>query len=173
MVCSCVCVCFRTFRTELSVHEPWALNRSTEQGLPQMLQPNRPIQMVLRNTTNFFPLCKPGSHLWNVNWRQYLPGRLATEWYMYIRKHVRYMYKEPSPHVLIIQEFINLYSMCSQVVHVDYNVCFEKGKSLRVPERVPFRMTQNIEAALGFTGVEVLYTCTSMIHLHVHVQCTL
>ena len=42
-----------------------------------------------------------------------------------------------------------------QVVHVDYNVCFEKGKSLRVPERVPFRMTQNISAALGFTGVEV------------------
>lgn len=42
-----------------------------------------------------------------------------------------------------------------QVVHVDYNVCFEKGKSLRVPERVPFRMTQNIETALGFTGVEV------------------
>lgn len=42
-----------------------------------------------------------------------------------------------------------------QVVHVDYNVCFEKGQSLRVPERVPFRMTQNIEAALGFTGVEV------------------
>jgi len=42
-----------------------------------------------------------------------------------------------------------------QVVHVDYNVCFEKGRSLRVPERVPFRMTQNIENALGFTGVEV------------------
>ena len=42
-----------------------------------------------------------------------------------------------------------------QVVHIDYNVCFEKGKSLRVPERVPFRLTQNIEAALGITGVEV------------------
>ena len=42
-----------------------------------------------------------------------------------------------------------------QVVHVDYNVCFEKGKSLRVPERVPFRMTQNIENALGFTGTDV------------------
>ena len=42
-----------------------------------------------------------------------------------------------------------------QVVHIDYNVCFEKGKNLRVPERVPFRMTQNIEAALGVTGVEV------------------
>ena len=44
------------------------------------------------------------------------------------------------------------------MVHVDYNVCFEKGKSLRVPERVPFRMTQNISAALGFTGVEVSKT---------------
>ena len=42
-----------------------------------------------------------------------------------------------------------------QVVHIDHNVCFEKGRHLRVPEKVPFRMTQNIEAALGVTGVEV------------------
>ena len=41
-------------------------------------------------------------------------------------------------------------------MHIDYNVCFEKGRSLRVPERVPFRMTQNLETALGLTGVEVL-----------------
>lgn len=71
-----------------------------------------------------------------------------------------------------------------EVVHIDYNVCFEKGiniynvyhfsiillhdierkccqlslgKSLRVPEKVPFRMTQNIETALGVTGVEGLF----------------
>ena len=42
-----------------------------------------------------------------------------------------------------------------QVVHIDYNVCFEKGKGLRVPEKVPFRMTQNIETAMGVTGIEV------------------
>lgn len=41
-----------------------------------------------------------------------------------------------------------------EVVHIDYNVCFEKGKGLRVPEKVPFRMTQNIETALGVTGIE-------------------
>ena len=41
------------------------------------------------------------------------------------------------------------------MVHIDYNVCFEKGKGLRVPERVPFRMTQNLENALGLTGIEV------------------
>lgn len=41
------------------------------------------------------------------------------------------------------------------VVHIDYNVCFEKGKTLRVPEKVPFRLTSNIRDALGVTGVEV------------------
>lgn len=44
-----------------------------------------------------------------------------------------------------------------EVVHIDYNVCFEKGKTLRVPEKVPFRMTPNIQAALGVTGVEVSF----------------
>ncbi|KPJ20434.1 Serine/threonine-protein kinase SMG1 [Papilio machaon] len=44
-----------------------------------------------------------------------------------------------------------------EVVHIDYNVCFEKGKTLRVPEKVPFRMTPNLVAALGVTGVEVSF----------------
>lgn len=44
-----------------------------------------------------------------------------------------------------------------QVVHIDYNVCFEKGAQLRVPERVPFRLTQNIKSALGLTGTEGVF----------------
>lgn len=44
-----------------------------------------------------------------------------------------------------------------EVVHIDYNVCFEKGKTLRVPEKVPFRMTPNLEEALGVTGIEVSF----------------
>ena len=57
------------------------------------------------------------------------------------------------------------------VVHVDFNCLFEKvwficlaplcsnfifgqGKSLETPERVPFRLTQNIVVGLGVTGVE-------------------
>ncbi|KAK6029598.1 phosphatidylinositol 3- and 4-kinase, partial [Ostertagia ostertagi] len=35
------------------------------------------------------------------------------------------------------------------VVHIDYNICFDKGRHLRVPETVPFRLTQNILHALG------------------------
>lgn len=48
-----------------------------------------------------------------------------------------------------------LIDFCSgDVLHIDYNVCFDKGQRLKVPEIVPFRLTQTIEAALGLTGVE-------------------
>ncbi|XP_068658136.1 uncharacterized protein [Aristolochia californica] len=48
-----------------------------------------------------------------------------------------------------------LMDFCSgDVVHIDYNVCFDKGKRLKIPEIVPFRLTQTIEAALGLTGIE-------------------
>ncbi|XP_070580922.1 serine/threonine-protein kinase SMG1-like [Ptychodera flava] len=47
--------------------------------------------------------------------------------------------------------------LTGEVVHIDYNVCFEKGRNLRVPERVPFRMTPNIESALGVTGTEGVF----------------
>jgi phosphatidylinositol kinase/protein kinase (PI-3 family) len=41
-----------------------------------------------------------------------------------------------------------------EVIHIDYNVCFEKGKRLRVPELVPYRLTQNLYGALGITGAD-------------------
>ncbi|RCH98888.1 Serine/threonine-protein kinase smg1 [Rhizopus azygosporus] len=41
-----------------------------------------------------------------------------------------------------------------EMIHIDYNVCFEKGRRLRVPELVPYRLTQNLHAALGITGVD-------------------
>ncbi|PAV67189.1 hypothetical protein WR25_25021 isoform S [Diploscapter pachys] len=65
-----------------------------------------------------------------------------------------------------------------ELVHIDYNICFDKacnfqmnfflksknklkycfqGKNLRVPETVPFRLTQNIVHALGPTQIEGTY----------------
>lgn len=41
-----------------------------------------------------------------------------------------------------------------EVIHIDYNICFELGKTLPVPEKVPFRLTQDIIHALGFAGLE-------------------
>uniref|UniRef100_A0AC35TSI5 Non-specific serine/threonine protein kinase n=1 Tax=Rhabditophanes sp. KR3021 TaxID=114890 RepID=A0AC35TSI5_9BILA len=39
-----------------------------------------------------------------------------------------------------------------EVVHVDYNMLFNKGETLAVPEIVPFRLTKNIVAGFGPTG---------------------
>ncbi|RLN40636.1 serine/threonine-protein kinase SMG1-like isoform X1 [Panicum miliaceum] len=52
----------------------------------------------------------------------------------------------------ILMDFSN-----GDVVHIDYNICFDKGKRLKIPEIVPFRLTQTIESALGLTGVEGVF----------------
>ena len=38
-----------------------------------------------------------------------------------------------------------------EILHIDFNVCFDKGLRLRVPECVPFRLTKSIRHALGVT----------------------
>ncbi|KKA30143.1 hypothetical protein TD95_002801 [Thielaviopsis punctulata] len=40
------------------------------------------------------------------------------------------------------------------VFHVDFNCLFEKGRTFTTPERVPFRLTHNMVAAMGIYGVE-------------------
>ncbi|EPQ58953.1 hypothetical protein GLOTRDRAFT_70000 [Gloeophyllum trabeum ATCC 11539] len=43
------------------------------------------------------------------------------------------------------------------VLHVDLNCLFERGKLLDVPEKVPFRLTQNVVDGFGVTGVEGVF----------------
>ncbi|TIA92820.1 hypothetical protein E3P81_01253 [Wallemia ichthyophaga] len=43
------------------------------------------------------------------------------------------------------------------VQHVDFNCLFEKGSQFEVPERVPFRLTQNLIDGLGVTGTEGVF----------------
>jgi PI-3-kinase-related kinase SMG-1 len=40
------------------------------------------------------------------------------------------------------------------LVHVDFSILFGKGTSLKIPERVPFRLSQNLIAALQYPGVD-------------------
>ena len=47
--------------------------------------------------------------------------------------------------------------MSGEIIHIDYNVCFEKGRNLRIPEHVPCRLTQNIVRLFGLTGVEGVF----------------
>jgi len=39
-------------------------------------------------------------------------------------------------------------------MHVDFCCIFDRAKSLRVPETVPFRLTQNVVAAMGVLGAD-------------------
>ncbi|ERL94616.1 hypothetical protein D910_11893 [Dendroctonus ponderosae] len=54
-------------------------------------------------------------------------------------------------------ENILLDATCGDVVHVDFNCLFNKGETFEWPERVPFRLTQNMIAAMGPLGVEGVF----------------
>jgi len=84
----------------------------------------------------------------------------AAEWRLSVRRYARCMsVMSMIGYVIGLGDrhldnvLINLGS--GDIVHIDYNVCFEKGRTLRIPEKVPFRLTQNLVHALGITGIEV------------------
>ena len=54
-----------------------------------------------------------------------------------------------------------------QVIHVDFNVLFNKGLTLEVPEVVPFRLTHNLVDAMGSTVFEGHFRRTCEITLQV------
>jgi serine/threonine-protein kinase ATR len=72
-------------------------------------------------------------------------------------------------------------SVTGDTVHVDFNCLFEKvscadsisikftqqGKTFEIPEKVPFRLTQNLVDALGVTGVEGVYRRAAEITMEV------
>lgn len=51
------------------------------------------------------------------------------------------------------------------ILHVDFDCLFEKGKQLPVPEIVPFRLTQNITDAFGIIGTEGTFKKSSEVTL--------
>ncbi|KAH9464248.1 hypothetical protein Pst134EB_003780 [Puccinia striiformis f. sp. tritici] len=54
-------------------------------------------------------------------------------------------------------ENILLDSATGDVVHVDFNCLFDKGRTFEVSENVPFRLTHNLVSGLGITGVEGVF----------------
>ncbi|KAL4233543.1 hypothetical protein ACF0H5_008223 [Mactra antiquata] len=45
----------------------------------------------------------------------------------------------------------------AELVHIDLGIAFEQGKILPTPETVPFRLTRDIEDAMGASGVEGVF----------------
>lgn len=54
-----------------------------------------------------------------------------------------------------------------RLLHIDLNVCFEGGKHLKVPETVPFRLTQNIRGGMRYGSVEGAFVelCTERLEM--------
>lgn len=67
---------------------------------------------------------------------------------------------------MYFKRIVSVDLITGEILHIDYNVCFEKGKTLRVPEKVPFRMTPNLQEALGVTGIEVSLFCFQKMEKH-------
>lgn len=42
----------------------------------------------------------------------------------------------------------------AELIHIDFGIAFEQGKCLPTPETIPFRLTRDMIAALGTSGVE-------------------
>ncbi|OLY83968.1 Protein kinase rad3 [Smittium mucronatum] len=60
-------------------------------------------------------------------------------------------------------ENILLDQMTGGVLHVDFSCLFDKGTKLEVPEKVPFRLTQNMVDAMGAQGYEGSFRTSSEI----------
>uniref|UniRef100_T1JZU2 Serine/threonine-protein kinase ATR n=2 Tax=Tetranychus urticae TaxID=32264 RepID=T1JZU2_TETUR len=52
-----------------------------------------------------------------------------------------------------------------EAMHVDFNLIFNQGDLLEIPEKVPFRLTQNMIAAMGVTGYEGAFRKTCEVTL--------
>ena len=42
----------------------------------------------------------------------------------------------------------------AEVVHIDFGLAFELARALKIPEKVPFRLTREIESPMGVLGVQ-------------------
>ena len=47
-----------------------------------------------------------------------------------------------------------------EVVHIDYNIIFDRGLQLRVPEIVPFRLTPMLQVRPAFTTPRQTCACS-------------
>lgn len=55
----------------------------------------------------------------------------------------------------------------AEVIHIDFGIAFERGKLLPTPEKVPFRLTRDLVAAMGCFGVDGMFRTSCEITMQV------
>lgn len=110
-------------------------------------------------------------------------GSLLGQFRPVYNKYLKSTYNDPYQFYTVRESYIKTYAIMNVVgwfmglgdrhtenihfdkntgdtVHVDLNCIFDKAKSLEIPEKVPFRLTQNIVDGFGRLGVEGTYKHT-------------
>lgn len=52
---------------------------------------------------------------------------------------------------------ILIHKSTAELVHIDFGIAFEQGKCLPTPETIPFRLTRDITAPFGVSGVDGVF----------------
>lgn len=52
---------------------------------------------------------------------------------------------------------ILIHKTTAELVHIDFGIAFEQGKCLPTPETIPFRLTRDIVAPFGVSGVDGVF----------------
>ncbi|ETN97180.1 Phosphatidylinositol 3- and 4-kinase family protein [Reticulomyxa filosa] len=64
-------------------------------------------------------------------------------------------------------ENIMIHTNTGECVNIDFDCLFDKAKSFKVPEQVPFRLTRNIIDGFGICGIEGVFRRSCEIVLHI------
>lgn len=68
-------------------------------------------------------------------------------------------------------ENLLVHNATGEIMHVDFACLFDKGATLLEPERVPFRLTQNIIDCFGVAGHEGAFRRCCEVTLQVRSRC--
>ncbi|KAF8592595.1 hypothetical protein K439DRAFT_1625944 [Ramaria rubella] len=115
------------------------------------LEPNQAAEIFGREVLPMYP---PVFHEWFIDTfpepSAWLASRLAYARTAAVMSMVGFIIGLGDRH----SENILLDVNTGDVIHVDFDCLFEKGRRLDTPERVPFRLTQNMQDGLGVTNVD-------------------
>eukprot|EP00923_Selenidium_pygospionis_P050737 GHVN01087849.1.p1 GENE.GHVN01087849.1~~GHVN01087849.1.p1 ORF type:complete len:1286 (-),score=105.50 GHVN01087849.1:462-4319(-) len=153
----------------------WVPNTRSLGSIIEQLSPpvrkarDAPLQLMKRHdgkmpeevfVAKVLPLCKPVMHRWLLESfatpHEWLSARRRYTTTTAIASIIGYIVGLGDRHTENI-----LFDMATaETIHVDFNCLFDRGATLPIPERVPFRLTRNIVSAMGVSAVEGVFRTT-------------
>ncbi|OAD01888.1 hypothetical protein MUCCIDRAFT_111232 [Mucor lusitanicus CBS 277.49] len=141
----------------------WEANNLTINQVGQKMNAQKlslPDEKALHFEKHILPICPPVFYKWFLKHFpepiQWLASRTRYVKTLAVMSIVGYVVGLGDRHADNIMFDIT----SGDTVHVDLNLVFGKGEDLPVPERVPFRLTQNLTHAMGVLKSAGLYTKT-------------